>query len=95
MNKCVMVHGKMQHGFTASDAGDLFPDNLRCHCGKWTWGELDEQDDEKLLNACKDFARDPFKNVLSGIYVKGSPKTKQKEDDKTYGLYDSLAIRKE
>lgn len=38
----------VEHGFTASTStAGPFPDDLRCHCGRWTWGELNEQDKEK------------------------------------------------
>lgn len=51
MDKCIVINGRTEHGFSASitNVGDLFPDDLKCHCGKWTWGELNEQDKEKEI----------------------------------------------
>ncbi len=47
MDKCVVTPTGTEHGFSATSSGILFPDDLKCHCGRWTWRELNEQDKEK------------------------------------------------
>ena len=55
----------------------------------------DDMSDDELVQACCQFSADPFKNLLCGIYDKCNPGIEQKEDDKTYGLYDSLPIKRD
>ncbi len=49
----------------------------------------DKEADKNLYDACKDFVKDPWENLLSGIYDR-SPQIEKKTE---HGFYDSFLIQ--